>query len=238
MSIYLITGAADGLGRSLALGLAKNNNQLILLDKDIEALNLIYDELEAKGNCEPALFPMDLLGANIDHYEQLQNTLATEYGHLDGVFLNAAILPAFTPIEFFDYKQWYEVLHTNLNANFHLIQQCLPLLKNCEQQAKLVAILDQGIDSHPAYYGAYGVAKAGLEQLMLSTAYENGSINIDFYNAKLNPFQSATRSRQFPSEDPTALPTADDMATHLLQIVLEGLHAEDIAKLNEQVNQH
>lgn len=235
MSTYLITGAAQGLGHALTLALAKNNNQLILLDKDLEALNLVYDELAASGSCEPALFPMDLLGANIDHYEQLQDTLTTEYGHLDGAFLNAAILPAFTPVEFFDYKQWYEVLHTNLNANFHLIQQCLPLLKNNKGQAKLVAILDQSVDSHPAYYGAYGVAKAGLEQLMLTTAYENASLNIDFYNAKLNPFQSDTRSRQFPSEDPTTLPTADKMAKHLLQIVLEGLHAEDIAKLNEQL---
>ncbi|WP_024851076.1 SDR family NAD(P)-dependent oxidoreductase [Hydrogenovibrio kuenenii] len=233
MSNYLITGAAQGLGRSLALGLAGDNNNLILLDKDLEALNLIYDELVAAGNCEPALFPMDLLGANIDHYGQLQETLSKEYGHLDGVFLNAVTLPAFTPIEYFDYKQWYEVLHTNLNANFHLIQQCLPLLKAGETQSKLVAILDQSIEDHPAYYGAYGVAKAGLEQLMITTAVENPSETIDFYNAKLSPFQSATRSRQFPSEDPTQLPTADTMANHLLQIVLEGLHAEDIAKLND-----
>lgn len=237
MSTYLITGAAQGLGRALALGLANNNNNLILLDKDLEALNLIYDELTTKGGCEPALFPMDLLGANIDHYGQLQETLRSEYGQLDGVFLNAAILPAFTPIEFFDYKQWYEVLHTNLNANFHLIQQCLPLMKNGETTRQLVAILDQGTESHPAYYGAYGVAKAGLEQLMVTTAFENPSANIDFYNAKLGAFQSATRSRQFPSEDPTLLPTAEAMASHLLQIVLEGLHSEDISKLNDETAQ-
>lgn len=235
MSTYLITGAAQGLGKAIALGLAKNNNNLILLDKDLEALNLVYDELMALDNCDPALFPMDLLGANIDHYGQLQETLTNEYGHLDGVFLNAAILPAFTPIEFFDYKQWYEVLHTNLNANFHLIQQCLPLIRGGEIKSKLVAILDQSIEDHPAYYGAYGVAKAGLEQLMITTAYENASANIDFYSAKLGPFQSATRSRQFPSEDPTTLPTSEDMAKHLLQIVLEGLHAEDISKLNDLI---
>lgn len=231
MQTYVITGAAQGLGQALCYQLAHSDNQLILLDKDLKTLNLLYDDLEAKYECEPALFPVDLLGANIDHYGELAQALAENYGKLDGVFLNAAILPAFTPVELFDYTQWYEVLHTNLNANFHLIQKTLPLLKAAEN-GKLIAVLDQEVENHPAYYGAYGVAKAGLEQLMTTVAIENSNTPIDFYNAKLSAFQSNTRSRQFPSENPNTLPTATEMAKHLTKIVLEGLHSEDITKLN------
>lgn len=232
MSIYLITGAAQGLGRSLSLALAKENNQLILLDKDLKALNYLYDEIISSNElmAEPALYPMDLLGANIDHYQALTTTLETEYGRLDGVFLNAATLPAFTPIEHFDYTQWYEVLHTNLNANFHLIQQTLPLLKQANKSL-MVAVLDQNIEEHPAYYGAYGVAKAGLEQLMKTTAKENPETPVCFYNAKLGAFQSNTRSRQFPSENPATLPTSDAAAQQLLNVVLDGLTSELIEKL-------
>lgn len=232
MSTYLITGAAQGLGRSLSLALAKENNQLILLDKDLKALNYLYDEISNSNEltAEPALYPMDLLGANIDHYRALTATLETEYGRLDGVFLNAATLPAFTPIEHFDYTQWYEVLHTNLNANFHLIQQTLPLLKQTDKSL-MVAVLDQNIEEHPAYYGAYGVAKAGLEQLMKTTATENSGTPVRFYNAKLEAFQSNTRSRQFPSENPATLPTSDAVAQQLLNVVLEGLASESIEKL-------
>lgn len=229
---YLITGAGQGLGRSLALQLAQTPCQIILLDKDLGALNRVYDEIVQATDLpgEPNLYPMDLLGANIDHYRELAQTLADIFGQLNGVFLNAATHPAFTPIHNFDMAQWYEVLHTNLNANFHLIQQTLPLL-TAAKYSFLVAVLDESMDEHPAYYGAYGVAKAGLEQLMKTTAAEMPSSGIAFYNAKLGPFQSKTRSILFPSEDPTEQPTSEQQATELLRLVSEGLSSERIIKL-------
>lgn len=230
---YLITGAGQGLGRSIALQLAQTPCQLILLDKDLGALNRVYDEISQSETlpAEPNLYPIDLLGANIDHYREMTETLTETFGQLDGVILNAASHPAFTPIQHFDMAQWYEVLHTNLNANFHLIQQTLPLLTS-DNKPFLVAISDSSIEEHPAYYGAYGVAKAGLEQLMKSVAAEMPHSGIQFYTAKLGPFQSKTRSILFPSEDPTELPTSDQQAQILLNLVLEGLSSEDIIKLS------
>ena len=161
------------------------------------------------------------MGANIDHYQALQETITAEYGQLNGVILNAAILPAFTPLENFDYMQWYEVLHTNLNANFHLIQNTLDLLKK-SGNGKLLAILDQNINLHPAYYGAYGVAKAGLEQLMITVAAEHKNSDLNIYNAKLETFATEARGRLFPGENPLDLITAENMAERILQSLLNG----------------
>ncbi|MBD3754276.1 MAG: SDR family NAD(P)-dependent oxidoreductase [Gammaproteobacteria bacterium] len=231
MSTYLVTGAAQGLGKAISTQLLTQGHDVILLDKDLKALNKLYDDLEQQGTAEgAALYPMDLLGANIDHYAELQRILEETYGQLDGVFLNAALLPAFTPIAHFDYKQWYEVLHTGLNANFHLIQTTLPLLLKSDH-AKLVAIGDDNIETHPAFYGAYGVAKAGLQQLMRSVAAENRVPQLDCYWAQPGTFASETRGRLFPGENPTTLPQTESVAQHLLNIVLEGLNAEDIEKL-------
>jgi len=227
MSTYLITGAAMGLGRALTRKLVEAGHEVILLDKEQKALNALYDELDSE---RVALYPINLLGADINDYQKMQEVLTEKYGVLDGVFLNAAILPAFTPIEHFDYMQWYEVLHTNLNANFHLTQITLPLL-NKSSIGKLVAISDENIKHHPAYYGAYGVAKAGLEQLMKTVAAENRDNSADCYVAKLKTFATETRGRLFPGENPTELPQAEDMADHLLDIVLHGLNAELVHKL-------
>ncbi|WP_373017279.1 SDR family NAD(P)-dependent oxidoreductase [Thiomicrorhabdus sp.] len=227
MSVYLITGAAQGLGKALSTQLIEQEHDVILLDKDMGALNKLYDELNSD---KAALYPMDLLGANIDHYQQLQDILNENYGQLDGLFLNAATLPAFTPIAQFDYKQWYEVLHTNLNANFHLIQSCMPLLLKASK-GQLVAISDQSIEDHPAYYGAYGVAKAGLEQMIKSVAAETRELSLECYLAKLEPFATEARGRLFPGENPLDLPQADEMAKHILDIVLHGLNAELVHKL-------
>ena len=214
MKTYLITGAAQGLGRALTFALAKDDNQLILIDKDIRTLNSLYDDLLANYPCSPTLQPMDLLGASNQDYEQVEEGLAENFNQLDGVFLNAATLPACTPIEHFDFKQWYEVLHTNLNANFHLIQTTLDLLRK-SNNGKLIAILDNNVFEKPAFYGAYGVAKAGLEQLMKSVSAEQSNLNC--LVARLPAFQSNTRSRQFPSENPSTIPSAEDIAGQLVK---------------------
>lgn len=226
MQTYLVTGAAQGLGRSLVEALVARGHQVIMLDKELKALNILYDALNSDL---VALYPMDLLGANIDHYKALQDTIKEHYQTLDGVFLNAAILPAFTPIEHFDYKQWYEVMHTNLDANFHLSQTTLPLLK--QNPSKLVAMLDENIHSHPAYYGAYGVAKAGLSQLMVTLAAELSSDPVSIYTAELETFATEARGRLFPGENPMSLPQTSEIAARILDVVLDSGQHESIKQL-------
>jgi len=227
MQTYLITGAAQGLGKALTIELVNRGHQVILLDKEKKALNHLYDELNSEL---VALYPMDLLGANLDHYKEMEETLTTEYGQLDGVFLNAGILPAFTPIEHFDYMQWYEVLHTNLNANFHIIQNTLSLLRASEN-GKLLAVLDENITEHPAYYGAYGVSKAGLEQLMLTFGAELTNTPIDVYTAKLETFATEARGRLFPGENPMDLPQVGPIAKRVAAAVLDNESHESIQKV-------
>ncbi|MBN2647606.1 MAG: SDR family NAD(P)-dependent oxidoreductase [Thiotrichales bacterium] len=214
MKHYLITGAAQGLGRALTRQLVAQGHFVILLDKAMAPLVQLYDELEAQFPEQCALYPLDLLGANIDHYQQLGKTLTETFGGLDGVFLNAAILPAFTPIAHFQYSQWYEVLHTNLNANFHLIQVTLPCL--LERQGSLVAILDTEVEQSPAFYGAYGVAKSGLAQLVRTVAAENCAQPLHCTLAHIGVFATESRGRLYPGENPTQLCSAEQMAQRLL----------------------
>ncbi|KUJ72050.1 SDR family NAD(P)-dependent oxidoreductase [Thiomicrospira sp. WB1] len=233
MSAILITGAAQGLGRSLALALANTLNtptDLVLLDKDQKALNLLYDELISLNSTqvEPALYPMDLSGAEPRHFQQLAQALH-ELGGVDSVWLNAAELPAFTPIAHFDEAQWLQLLQTNLTANFYLMKALLPVLND---NADLITILDQQTGQNPAYYGAYGVAKAGLAQLMTTVAAEHSDQNWHFYQAWLPAFQSNTRSRQFPSENPATLPHHEQIANELMAALQQTATPAWWVKLN------
>lgn len=215
MNTYLITGAAQGLGRALTEQLYLAGHELILLDKDLQRLHAVSDELQAEEfTGRLALYPMDVLGATLEDWDKFGETLQTEFGKLDGVFLNAAILPAFTPIEHFDVKQWYEVLHTNLNANFQIIQQTLSMLLNTK--GKLVAISDKDCFEKPAFYGAYGVAKAGLEQLMASLAKEHCEKCLKCVVARTPAFATEARGRLFPGENPMSLPQTSEIAAELL----------------------
>ncbi|SFR49786.1 SDR family NAD(P)-dependent oxidoreductase [Thiomicrospira sp. ALE5] len=226
---FLITGAAHGLGQALAKALHQQNHQLILIDKELKALNQLYDELAADNWGNVYLFPMDLAGSAQDEFMQLESGLA-EFKQLDGVFLNAGILPALTPIEHFDPLQWYEVMQTNLNANFHLIQSCLPKLTaghDKDNQAWLVAISDQAVQKPNAYYGAYAVAKAGLEQLIKLTAIENPAIKAII--AQLPPLAGHFRSKLFPGEPPCQNETVESAAERIVNACFKQQKQDDIA---------
>ncbi len=207
----LITGAGGTLGRALSLELAKTHQHIVLHDANLGLLEPVYDAIEAQGGCEPALFPLDFRQAGANEFNQLSQALEESYSQIDTLVLNAATLPAFTPLTHFEPAQWYEVLQVNLNAHFHILQAALPLLKS---GAEVIAISDEAIEQPKAYYGAYAVAKAGLEQLVRLLKSERDDLNCHI--KRLPPFQSALRQRLFPGADHQHLPTAEQIALSIL----------------------
>jgi len=169
--IILLTGAANGIGRALADALAAHGATLVLLDKDVHGLELAYDEIVAAGHPEPALYPMDLAGAGPDDYTALAATLQQEFGRLDGLIHNAAELGALVPLSNFETELWFRTLQADLNAPCLLTMACLGLL-NASADASVIFTSDSVGRHGKAYWGAYGVAKAGLEGFMQILADE------------------------------------------------------------------
>lgn len=169
--IILLTGAANGIGRALADALAAHGATLVLLDKDVHGLELAYDEIVAAGHPEPALYPMDLAGAGPDDYTVLAARLQQEFGRLDGLIHNAAELGALVPLSNFETELWFRTLQADLNAPCLLTMACLGLL-NASADASVIFTSDSVGRHGKAYWGAYGVAKAGLEGFMQILADE------------------------------------------------------------------
>jgi NAD(P)-dependent dehydrogenase (short-subunit alcohol dehydrogenase family) len=169
--IILLTGAANGIGRALADSLAAHGASLVLLDKDVHGLEYAYDAIVAAGHPEPALYPMDLQGAGPDDYGNLADTLNKEFGRLDGLIHNAAELGALVPVSNFTSDLWFKTLQVNLNAPCLLTMACLGLL-NASQDATVIFTSDSVGRHGKAYWGAYGVAKAGIENFMQTLADE------------------------------------------------------------------
>lgn len=207
----LITGAGSALGRALSHRLAQTHQHLVLHDADLPLLESVYDEIEAQSTCQPAMFPLNFKLAGAAEYQQLAQALQEQGYRIDTLVLNAASLPAFTPLAHFDPAQWYEVLQVNLNAHFHVLQACIPVLV---ETAEVIAISDDALDAPKPYYGAYGVAKSGLETLikLLQNEQETLKCRIE----RVPPFQSEMRLRLFPGADNSRLPTVEEIADQLL----------------------
>ena len=81
-------------------------------------LKSVYDEIIASGAPEPGIAPMDLATATPDEIQKLAEVMEQQYGRLDGLLHNAAILGERVPVEHYDINTWMKVMQVNLHAVF------------------------------------------------------------------------------------------------------------------------
>ena len=214
--VILITGGANGIGRAVADACAAHGASVILLDRDVRALEQAYDEISAAGHPDPALYPLDLKGATPDDYATLAGTVENEFGRLDGLLHNAAHLGALVPFANFEHELWFETLQINLNAPYLLTTACLGLLQQ-SRDASIVFAADTAGRHGKAYWGAYAVSKAGAEGFMQVLADEleaNTPIRVNSLDP--GPVRTALRRMAYPYEDRNSLPAPADVVKPFL----------------------
>ncbi|HMU86329.1 MAG TPA: YciK family oxidoreductase [Agitococcus sp.] len=209
--VILVTGASDGIGRVAAKTYAKHGATVILLGRDLKKLEQVYDEIEADGGAQPAIIPMNFSSAIPTEYEQLAINIEQEFGRLDGILHSAGILGDLTPLEMYDPNTWDEVMKVNLRAPFMLTQHLLPLLKRAPEASVIFMSSSVGRKAR-AFWGAYAVAKAGIENLTVLFADELANTSKVRVNC-INPqgTRTAMRAKAYPAEDPSNVPTAEQI---------------------------
>jgi len=217
--VILVTGATDGIGRAAAKSFAEHGATVVLLGRSMPRLEQVYDEIEAAGLSQPAIFEMDLEKAPEKEYLGLAETLYQEFGQLDGLLHNAAQLKLLSRIDDYDLEAWNSVMQVNLTAPFLLTQACLPLLRRAPD-ASILFTSDRVGRRGKAYWGAYGVSKFGVEGLMQILAEETReSSNIRVNSIAPGPTRTKLRSFAYPGEDPDRLPTPESFMDIYLYLI-------------------
>ena len=217
--VILITGAGDGIGKTVALGCAKHGATVILLGRQQKKLEAVYDAIVAAGGAQPAIVPMNLLTVTPDDTVGLAQTLQQEFGRLDGLLHNAAVLGERAPIEHYAPNVWLEVMQINVNASFLLTQSLMPLLKAASDAS--VVFTSSGVGRKGrAFWGAYAVSKfatEGMMQVLADELDENSNIRVNC----INPGGTRTKMRAaaFPAEDASKLKTPEDILPSYLWLL-------------------
>lgn len=204
--VIVVTGAGDGIGRAVALALARQGATVGLLGRTLRKLEATYDSIVQAGGPQPALLPFNLETATAAAYDELHAALEREFGRVDGLAHIAGILGDASPIDHYDVPTWCRVLHVNLTAAFLLTQSLLPLLRRADDACVLFTSSGVGRRGR-AYLGAYAVSKFGLEGLMQVLAHEcEGTTNIRANSLNPGPVRTAMRLKLYPAEDRSVLP--------------------------------
>lgn len=210
-SIIAVTGAGDGIGKVIAKAYAQYGATVILLGRTVAKLEATYDEIEAAGYKQPAIFVIDLETAIEADYEQLANAIDESFGRLDGLLHNAALLGERTSISNYSVATWQQLMTVNVNAPFILTKKCLPLLQKSPQASILFTGSSVGLAGR-AYWGAYAVSKAATENLVQTLADELTKTSHIAVNS-INPGATRTqmRANAFPAEDPHHVKPAESL---------------------------
>ena len=207
----LITGASDGIGRALALCTATLGARVILHGRNIKKLEGVYDKIQAlDGSVRPSIAPMDLSTADSDAYLSLADSIAKEFGHLDGLVHNAGILGDKLSIEQYDAVMWHRVMHVNVTAAFALTQVCLPLLRESHHPSMIFTSSGVGRTGR-AFWGAYSVSKFATEGLSQILADENKHTSLRVNCVNPGATRTNMRLAAYPAENRDLLKTADQV---------------------------
>lgn len=209
--VILVTGAGAGIGRAAARTFAAHGATVILHGRTLAKLEALYDEIENAGSPQPAIVPQELSTATPADYQHLADTIEREFGRLDGILHNAAVLGDITPLEMYDPDTWDFVMNINLRAPFLLTQALLPLLKQSPDASVVFTTSSVGRRAR-AFWGAYAVSKAGVENLSLMLADELRNISNIRVNC-INPGATRTgmRASAYPGENPMTLKPPEDL---------------------------
>ena len=216
--IALITGASRGIGRASAIALAQAGAHVILAARTVGGLEEADDEIQKAGGTA-TLVPINLRDGNA--IDRLGASIFERWGKLDAFLGNAGVLGQLTPLAHLDPKTFQEVFEVNVTANWRLIRSLDPLLR-LSDAGRILFVTSGAARKHTAYWGAYSASKAALESLALTYAAECETTKIKVNLINPGPMRTAMRKKAMPGEDPNILPTPEEMAPKIVEMLSPG----------------
>jgi|SRR5579875_3643859 NAD(P)-dependent dehydrogenase (short-subunit alcohol dehydrogenase family) len=215
--IALVTGASRGIGRAVALELARLGAHVIALARTQGALEELDDAIRREGS-EATLVPCDL--KDFEALDRLGAAIFKRWGKLDIFVANAAMFGPLTPLAHMEPERWEEVLAVNVTANWRLIRS-LDLLLRASDAGRAVFLTSSA--GHAAalkpYWGHSAVSKAALEALARTYAAETMNVTrVRVMMADPGPLRTKMRAAAMPGEDPMTLRTPEELAPKIVTL--------------------
>jgi NAD(P)-dependent dehydrogenase (short-subunit alcohol dehydrogenase family) len=167
--VALVTGAAQGLGLTIAQHLQVLGARVGLVDIKEDALAQASEEMGGA-----ATFAVDLSDA--EQVAALMDRVVEQLGRVDILVNNAGVRSIHAFVEH-PLEQWRQALDVNLTAPFLLSQAAVPHMLEAGK-GKIVNITSVAAELAFKNRSAYNVSKAGLAMLTKSIALELGAQGI------------------------------------------------------------
>jgi len=166
--VALVTGAARGIGKAIALTLAQEGADVVVTDVDLEGAQRVVQEIESLGRKAKAI------QADVSQREVVQRLVSEAvslFGKIDILVNNAGIIRRGTFVEH-DPQDWEKVLSVNLGGTFNCAKEVVPLMIK-QGGGKIINISSVvGKMGDIASAPSYGTSKGAINTFTKSLARE------------------------------------------------------------------
>jgi NAD(P)-dependent dehydrogenase (short-subunit alcohol dehydrogenase family) len=173
--VALITGASRGIGEAIALTLAANGAQCVLVGRKVEPLNDVAAKITGAGGRAEAL------ACNVGQMDQLKSLfghIKDKYGRLNIVVNNAATNPYFGEMLNAEEWAWDKTNDVNLKGPFFITQFAARLMIETGSPGAIVNVASVNAVRPAPMQGIYSITKAGVVGMTRAFAKELAAKNI------------------------------------------------------------
>ncbi|MGD1212240.1 MAG: SDR family oxidoreductase [Candidatus Acidiferrales bacterium] len=174
--IAIVTGAGSGIGKYVAVALARNGYSVVLAGRRKEPLEATALEVR-QANSQTLAVPADVTDPS--SVRELFAKTKDAFGRLDLLFNNAGISGRGVPLEDLTYEQWKSLVDTNLTGTFLCTQEAFKIMKSQEPRGGRI-INNGSISAHsPRPNSApYTASKHGVTGLTKVTSLDGRKYDI------------------------------------------------------------
>jgi 3-oxoacyl-[acyl-carrier protein] reductase len=155
--VALITGAAQGIGKAVALLLARHGADIVVADINLEKAEETAKEIEALSR-EAMAVKVDV--ANLDQVERMVEAILEKFGKIDILVNNAGIARDKLVLRMTE-EDWDAVLNINLKGTFHCTKAVVRHMSK-QRSGKIVSIASVVGEMGNAGQANYAASKAGV----------------------------------------------------------------------------
>jgi NAD(P)-dependent dehydrogenase (short-subunit alcohol dehydrogenase family) len=219
--VAVITGAGAGIGRAVARALDARGATVWLVGRTARTL-----EETAEPMARAVVHAADV--AEQGAMERLADAVRDAHGALHILINNAAILGPVAALPDYPRQAFDDVMRINVSGTFAPTQALLPLLR--AGKPSVVINLSSGVGRRGrANWGAYAASKFAVEGLTQVWADELRGQGVSVNAVNPGGTRTAMRAAAKPGEDPSTLPTPDDVVASFLWLLSPEAHAMGVS---------
>lgn len=164
--VALITGGSRGLGKEMALALAKRGANVVVTSRKVEACSEVAEEIEAMGR---EALPY---GCHVGDWDQIDALVEAAYARFDKIDIlinNAGMSPRYDKLSDVSSELFDKVVSVNLKGPFRLMATVGERMA-ADGGGSIINISSTASENPTPTAEPYGAAKAGLNALTRSMA--------------------------------------------------------------------